>query len=165
MSRAVEAVLPYWLDRPDGEALEIAVETRRAGLGTLWIGEMTTFDAVALATAVGHRTPGLRLKLGPMALGVRSPASIALAAASVTPLTGSHVDVALGASSPAIVTGWHDRDWAHSAARMEETIVCLRAILAGQRSDHDGDRVRSHGFRLRAPSQALVSVRRPLGRR
>ncbi len=151
MSRAVEAVLPYWLDRPDGEALEIALETRHAGLGTLWIGEMATFDAVSLATAIGHRAPGLRLKLGPMALGVRSPASIALATASVAALTGCHVDVALGASSPAIVTGWHDRDWAHSAARMEETIVCLRAILAGQRSDHDGDHVRSHGFRLRAP--------------
>ena len=151
MNQAVEAVLPYWLDRPDGEALEIAAETRRAGLSTLWIGEMATFDAVALATAIGHRTPGLRLKLGPMALGVRSPASIALAAASVAALTGSHVDIALGASSPAIVEGWHDREWAHSAARMEETIVCLRAILAGQRSDHAGDHIRSHGFRLRAP--------------
>ena len=50
-----------------------------------------------------------------------------------------------------IVSGWHDREWAHSAARMEETIVCLRALLAGERADHDGRHVRAHGFRLRAP--------------
>ena len=86
-----------------------------------------------------------------MAIGVRSPVSMALAASSVAALTGSHVDVALGASSPAIVSGWHDRDWAHSAVRMEETILCLRAILAGHRSDHDGRHVRTHGFRLRCP--------------
>ncbi len=159
MSRQIEAALPFWLDRPDEEALGIAGAVRSAGLDTLWIGEMATFDAIALATAVGHRAPGLRLKLGPLAIGVRSPVSIALGAASVATLTGCHVDVALGASSPTIVSGWHDRDWAHSAARMEETIDCLRPILAGRRSDYDGRLVRSHGFRLRRPQPgARISV-------
>jgi probable F420-dependent oxidoreductase len=151
VSRRIEAVLPYWLDRPDDEALDIALEARNAGLDTLWIGEMATYDAIALATAVGHRAPGLRLKIGPLAIGVRSPASIALGASSVAALTGSHVDVALGASSPTIVSDWHNREWAHSAPRMQETIDCLRAILAGNPSDCDGRHVRSHGFRLRRP--------------
>jgi probable F420-dependent oxidoreductase len=151
VSLPIEAVLPFWLDRPDGEAVDIALEARDAGIGELWIGELGTFDAIALATAVGHRAPGLRLKLGPLAVGVRSPASIALGASSVAALTGSRVDVALGASSPAIVSGWHAREWAHSAARMRETIDCLRAILAGERSDYDGRHVQSHGFRLRRP--------------
>ena len=118
MSRPVEAALPFWLDRPDDEALDIARETQSAGLGTLWIGEMATYDAIALATAVGHAAPGLRLKIGPLAIGVRSPVSIALGVSSVAALTGSRVDVALGASSPTIVSGWHDREWAHSAPRM-----------------------------------------------
>jgi probable F420-dependent oxidoreductase len=159
MSLRLEGVLPYWLDRPDEEALEIAVEVRRAGLGTLWIGEMATFDAVALATAVGHRTEGLRLKIGPLAIGVRTPVSISLALASVATLTGSDVDVALGASSPVIVSGWHDRPWAHAAPRMRETIECLRTILAGERADYDGRHVRAHGFRLRrARPQTCISV-------
>jgi probable F420-dependent oxidoreductase len=159
VSRQIEAVLPFWLDRPDDEALDIAREARRAGLDTLWIGEAATFDAFALATAVGHRAPGLRLKIGPLAIGVRSAASMALGASSVAALTGSHVDLALGASSPAIVSGWHDREWAHSAPRMEETIGCLRAILAGRPSDYDGRHVRSHGFRLRRPQPDMrISV-------
>ncbi len=53
-------MLPFWLDRPDAEALDIAAGIRAAGLATLWIGEMATFDAMALATAIGLRTPGLR---------------------------------------------------------------------------------------------------------
>jgi len=159
VSRQIDAVLPFWLDRPDDEALDIALAARGAGLEGLWIGEMATYDAPALATAVGHRAPGLRLKLGPMAIGVRSPVSMALAASSVASLTGSHVDVALGASSPAIVSGWHDRAWAHSAMRMQETIGSLRSILAGRRSDHDGHHVRTHGFRLRHPlPDACISV-------
>jgi probable F420-dependent oxidoreductase len=147
----VEGVLPYWLDRPDEEALELALEVERAGLDTLWIGELVTFDAVALATAIGDRTERLRLKLGPLAVGVRSPAALGLAVSSVSRLTGSPVDLALGASSPLIVSGWHDRSWEQPASRMRETVEALRPILAGERSWYEGEHVRVHGFRLRRP--------------
>lgn len=159
MSGRVDAVLPFWLDRPDGEAIEIAIEVRRAGLDTLWIGELASFDAFALATAIGHRAAGLQLTIGPLPIGVRSPAQIALGVSSVATLTGADVGLALGASSPAIVSGWHDRDWAHAAPRMRETVECLRAIFAGERSDHDGRYVRTHGFRLRRPLPGIrISV-------
>ena len=74
---------------------------------------MATYDAFALATAIGLRAPEMTLKIGPLAVGVRSPVALALGVSSVASLTGSRVDVALGASSPAIVAGWHDRRWAH----------------------------------------------------
>jgi probable F420-dependent oxidoreductase len=147
----IEVALPFWLDRPDEEAVDVALAACEAQFDTLWIGEMATYDAFALATAVGHRAPGLRLKLGPLALAVRSPVALALGASSVASLTGSDVDIALGASSPAIVAGWHDREWAQHASRMRETIDCLRSILAGTRVDYTGRYVRSHGFRLRKP--------------
>jgi probable F420-dependent oxidoreductase len=147
----IEAVLPFWLDRPDVEAVQIAEAAGQAGLSGLWIGEMASFDAFALAAAIGTRAPGLRLKLGPLPISVRTPVAVALGASSVASLTGCGVDVALGASSPVIVTGWHDREWRHSAARMRETIRCLRPILRGDRVDYDGRYIRSHGFRLRHP--------------
>lgn len=151
MRSSIEAVLPLWLDRPDLEALEIAEAAGAAGLDGLWIGEMATFDAFALATAIGVRVPGLGLRVGPLPVSVRTPVSIALGASSVAALTGCEIDVALGASSPFIVAGWHDRDWSHSAARMRETIECLRPILRGERGEFDGSHVSSHGFRLRNP--------------
>jgi probable F420-dependent oxidoreductase len=147
----IEAVLPFWLDRPDLEALDVADAVSAAGLNGLWIGEMATFDAFALATAIGARAPGLGLRVGPLPVSVRTPVSIALGASSVASLTGCQIDVALGASSPYIVAGWHDREWLHSAARMREIIECLRPILRGERADYDGRYVRSHGFRLRRP--------------
>jgi probable F420-dependent oxidoreductase len=147
----IEVTLPFWLDRPDLEAVQIAETVSAVGLTGLWIGEMATFDAFALATAIGLRAPGLRLKLGPLPISVRTPVAIALGASSVASLTGCEIDIALGASSPTIVNGWHDREWLHSAVRMRETIECLGAILRGERADYDGRHVRSHGFRLRSP--------------
>jgi probable F420-dependent oxidoreductase len=149
--------LPFWLDRPDEEAIEIALAAEQAGIETVWVGEMASFDAFALATAVGLRTKRTRLRVGPLAVGVRTPVAIALGISSVATLTGRAVDVALGASSPAIVAGWHDRPWEAPAARMRETVPALRSILAGERTELDGRFVRTHGFRLRRP-QPDVSI-------
>lgn len=151
MSPRIEAALPFWLDRPGEEAMDIATAAAQAGLPRLWIGEMASFDAFALATAIGTRTPGTRLTLGPLPISVRTPAAIALGASSVAQLTGCEIDIALGASSPVIVTGWHDREWVHSASRMREAVDCLRPMLRGGRADYTGRYVSSHGFRLRHP--------------
>jgi probable F420-dependent oxidoreductase len=155
----LEVVAPYWLDRPDEEALEIAVAARRNGFETMWLGEMATFDAFALATAVGLRAPGLALKIGPLAIGVRSPVALALGLASVATLTGARADLALGASSPEIVSGWHDRPWDALAPRAGETVEAVRSILAGERAAYAGRHVHTHGFRLKRPQpEARVSL-------
>ena len=150
MSRTYEVVLPFWLDRPDNEALDVALAPRNAGLDSLWVGEMATYDAFALATAVGHRAPGLRLKLG------RSRSLSAARSRWRWQLLGCPAHWqrcrlrarrlqsgdCLGLARPA---------WAQHASRMRETIECLRSILAGTRADYTGQHVRSHGFRLRKP--------------
>jgi probable F420-dependent oxidoreductase len=145
----IEVALPFWLDRPDHEAMDVARAASDAGVDALWIGEMATYDAFALATAVGLRAPEMPLKIGPLAVGVRGPVGLALGVSSVASLAGSCVDIALGASSPAIVTGWHDRRWAHHVPIMRETIECLRSILSGARVEYTGRYVSSRGFRLR----------------
>lgn len=147
----IEVALPFWLDRPDDEAMDVALAAFDAGFDALWIGEMATYDAFALATAVGLRAPGMTLKIGPLAVGVRGPVGLALGVSSVASLTASRVDVALGASSPAIVTGWHDRRWDNHVQVMRETIECLLLILTGARVEYSGRHVSSHGFRLRSP--------------
>lgn len=151
MSDRIGVVMPFWLDRPDEEAVDIAVAADEVGIETVWVGEMASFDAFALATAIGLRTRRVRLKIGPLAIGVRGPVGIALGVASVATLIGRPVDVALGASSPAIVSGWHDRPWTALAPRMRETLPVLRAILDGRRADAAGEHVRAHGFKLRRP--------------
>ncbi|CKZ55809.1 integral membrane protein [Mycobacterium tuberculosis] len=145
----IEVALPFWLDRPDHEATDVALAAADTGFAALWIGEMATYDAFALATSIGLRTPNMTLKVGPLAVGVRGPVGLALGVSSVASLTGCRVDLALGASSPAIVAGWHGRPWAHHVPVMRETIECLRSIFTGARVESSGRHVNSRGFRLR----------------
>ncbi|TWP50555.1 LLM class F420-dependent oxidoreductase [Lentzea tibetensis] len=138
---SVGVVTPFWLDRPPAEALDIAVNADLAGFGTLWIGEMATFDAFALATAVGLRTSHISLKIGPLAAGVRSPVALALGLSTVVTTTGRRASLALGASSPRIVRDWHGRPW-EPVRRVRQTVRDTRAVLNGNRMA---------GFRMQAP--------------
>lgn len=74
----VELAVPFWLDRPGLEAIDVARAASDAGVDAVWIGEMATFDAFALATAIGLRAPEMPLKIGPLAVGVRGPVALAL---------------------------------------------------------------------------------------
>lgn len=151
MSRAV--VLPYWLDRPALEALEIASAAAELDFDELWVGEMMTFDAFALAAAIARETRDLDLWIGPLAIGVRDPAALALGIASVSLLGGRPAHLALGASTPVVVSSWHGRPWRRTVTHMRESVALLRAILAGERSSLRGEVAASEGFRLAAGAQ------------
>ncbi len=127
--------LGLWQDRPSLEALDTARAADALGYARLWIGEMATYDAFALATAVPGRIP---LVLGPFAVAVRTPVQIAIGAASVAELTGRTVEVAIGSSSPVVVGGWHGRAAPSPARALAETATALRTLLDGGRADLDG---------------------------
>ena len=96
--------LGLWQDRPPHEALETARAADGLGYPELWIGEMATYDAFALATAVALQTERIALTLGPLAVGVRDPMTVAVGVASVAALGNRRTDVALGTSTH-MITG------------------------------------------------------------
>lgn len=155
----ISVIAPSWLDRPPEEALHTASIADRLGFGELWIGETATWDAFALATAVGLATDRIAMTIGPLAVAVRDPAMIAMGAASVAALTGRRIGVALGTSSPRLVEEWHGRSRARAATALAQSARAVRALLAGEPAGPPGDVVRSTGFRLRmAPPGGPVSV-------
>jgi probable F420-dependent oxidoreductase len=142
---ATGVTLGFWQDRDALEAMETARLADTLGFRDLWLGEMATFDAFALATAVGLATRSVALTVGPLAAAVRSPVAMAMGVASVAALTGRPVHLAIGASSPVVVERWHGRSWAGATGRLRETAVAVRPLLAGERAS---------GYRLRLPPPA-----------
>jgi probable F420-dependent oxidoreductase len=133
--------LPYWLDRPAAEALDISRHAEAAGITELWLGEMATFEAFTLAGALATTRPGLRLVVGPLPVTLRDPTMLAMGVASVAEVGDRAADLALGASSPVVTSGWHAVDDRPTLQRFRETITTLRTLLDGGRGPG--------GFRLR----------------
>jgi alkanesulfonate monooxygenase SsuD/methylene tetrahydromethanopterin reductase-like flavin-dependent oxidoreductase (luciferase family) len=104
---------------------------------------MATFDAFALAAAVARETRRVSIWVGPLALAVRDPVSLALGVTSVSILGRRPAHLALGSSTATVVRGWHGRKWGGNVRLAIDTIERLRPLLRGERSPE--------GFRLRSP--------------
>jgi probable F420-dependent oxidoreductase len=159
MPPQLSVVLPYWFDRPQEEALDIARSAEACGYSRLWLGEMATFDAFAIGGAVAATTERIELVVGPLAAGVRSPVALALGVSSLERIGKRPAYLALGASSPEIVTGWHGAEWAPRVGRLRETWEATESLLRGEKIDYSGQFVESHRFRLQRPlAESEVAV-------
>ena len=137
----VAVTLPYWLDRPVGEALEVVRAADAAGIHELWVGEMATFEAFALAGVVAATSSIERIVVGPLPVTLRDPVLLAMGVATVGEVGGRPAHLALGASTPTVTAGWHGRPEPATLDRFRDAIATLRSVLGGDRGPG--------GFRLR----------------
>ena len=145
----ISVVTPLWQDQPAMDNVEIARNAERFGYPELWIGEMATFDAFAFATAVGGGPGAMVLSIGPLAVPVRTPMTMAMGIASVAALTGRQTRLAIGASSQVVVEEWHGRPRVRTAQHLAETAIVVRALLEGERGQFGGELAKCNGYHLR----------------
>jgi probable F420-dependent oxidoreductase len=103
------------------------------GYTDLWAGESDGFDAFGpLAVAAGWGTP-LRLGTAVVSAFLHPPALLAMQTATLADAASGGVVLGLGASSAAIVERWNGVPYAAPLARVRDTAVHVRALLAGTR--------------------------------
>ncbi len=146
---SISVVTPLWQDRPPGDNLDIALNAQSHGFSDLWIGEMATFDAFAFATAVGSSAGDMALNIGPLAVDVRTPMTMAMGVASVAELTGRTARLAIGSSSKVVVEEWHGRPRLRTAKHLEESAQILRGLLNGEKVKMEGELAKCNGYHLR----------------
>ncbi|MDR7084151.1 putative F420-dependent oxidoreductase [Arthrobacter ginsengisoli] len=148
----INATLGLWQDRPAEEAFETAAAADRLGFEELWIGEMATFDAFSLATAIGLQNRRITPALGPFAVSVRTPVNIAVGAATVSAAIGRPINIALGTSSNVVVSEWHGQPRERPAQRLEESTQVVSRLLKGEKVDFTGETLSTQGYHLRLPA-------------
>ena len=154
LSPASGVSLGLWQDRDPLESLATARIADELGYPELWVGEMATWDAFALASAIARETRTIELCVGPLATAVRDPMAMAMGVASVAALARRPVHLAIGSSSQMVVERWHGRSRERTARHIHETAEALRPLLAGEKARFEGELVRTDGYRLRLPAPA-----------
>lgn len=138
--------------------LEWARRAEDLGYESVWIAETGGPDPFVLAGAVAQVTKRVRIGLAVSPVYIRTPATIAAAAGTVSQLAPGRFILGLGSSSHAIVEGWHGTPFRKPLARVRETVTTVRSMLSGQKSSFDGETLHTHGFRLMVPPAAPVPI-------
>lgn len=133
---------------PVGAYVDMAVEAERLGYDTAWIPEVAGPDVFALSAAIAARTSTIRLAGGVQPIQIRTPVTYAFSAATVDALAPGRAVLGLGTSSPIIVGAWHGLPYEAPLQTMRDAISVIRGVFSGTKTDFDGERASSKGFRM-----------------
>ena len=134
--------------------VEAAVLADQLGYHAVLIPEGWGFDAGVVLAEIAGRTRHIRLATGIASIWGRSPATLAMLAATIDDLSGGRFTLGLGASTPVLAEGLHGMAFREPAARLEHTITAVRRLLRGGRGPA-GD---SRGVRLGVPTRPDLPI-------
>ena len=126
-------VTPLGYGQPPTALRDLAVAAERGGLAGIQVGELASTEVFSLVSAMAAATSRIRLETAVVATLTRSPALLAMGAATLAELSSGRFVLGLGAGSP-VVAGWHGREFpARPRTAMVQTVSDVRSALAGER--------------------------------
>ncbi len=120
--------LGYWTASPP-DVVGLAKEADRLGFDSVWTAEAYGSDAFTPLAWIGAHTERVKLGTGLVQLSARTPAAVAMTAATLDHLTGGRLILGLGVSGPQVVEGWYGEPFAKPLARTREYVEIIRSIL------------------------------------
>jgi alkanesulfonate monooxygenase SsuD/methylene tetrahydromethanopterin reductase-like flavin-dependent oxidoreductase (luciferase family) len=135
------AVTPFQTDAD--ATIRLAVRAEELGYARFGSAEGWTHDAVVLLAQIAGVTSRIGLATTVLPVWSRTPAAIAMAAASLQAASDGRFALGLGASSPPLVEGLHGVTWQKPLDRMRTTLVAVRALLEGARLPLEREDVRA----------------------
>jgi len=89
-------------------------------------------DSTPVLAEIALRTARIQLVSGVLSVWGRTPATLAMTAATLDQVSGGRYVLGLGTSTKALAEGFHDTPFEHPAAKLRDVVTKVRGMLAGQ---------------------------------
>lgn len=128
--------LPQMADDP----ATIAETAEDFGYGGVWLGELWGTSSVVKLSEIATRTEEIGIGTAILNVYSRSPAVLAMTAATLDDVSGGRFTLGVGTSTPKAVEDLHSMSFDRPVRRSHETIDLVKQFLAGEgRIDYDGE--------------------------
>lgn len=144
--------------RPFDDLVRVALSAESSGVELLAVPEAWSREAFTILGFLAARTARIRLATGIVNVFSRTPALLAMAAATLDELSGGRAILGLGVSGGRVIEGFHGVAMERPLLRLREVTEAVRALVHRDREGYAGRLVRiDPGFTLRfaGPRQAI----------
>lgn len=134
------------------------------GYTDAWFGDGGAPDALTLAAILGDHTESIRIGIAVTPVYTRAPTVLAATGYTVAQQLPGRFVMGLGSSSKAMMTGWNGIPLEKPRTRVVETVQLVKSMLAGEKSDFQGETLTSKGYRqppLETPPPVYMAALRP----
>ena len=108
-----------------------AVLADKLGYEIFAVPEGWGLDSIPVLTEIALRTATIQLASGVLSVWGRTPATLAMTAATLHQVSAGRYVLGLGASTKALTEGFHDIPFEHPAGKLRDTVTGVRALLGG----------------------------------
>jgi F420-dependent oxidoreductase-like protein len=120
------------------EAADQVAALEKAGLDTVWVAEVYSFDSPTLMGYLAAKTEKVEIGSAILNIYSRTPGLLAMTAAGLDNVSGGRAILGLGASGPQVIEGWHGVPYDRPIGRTREIIDIVRMGLRRESLVHDG---------------------------
>jgi F420-dependent oxidoreductase-like protein len=121
------------------EQLALVTEAERLGYDSAWVAEAYGSDAATVLAWLAAQTGAIGLGSAVFQIPARSPAMVAMTAATLDQLSGGRFRLGLGLSGPQVAEGWYGQRFARPMARTRDYVSVVRMALERRRVAYQGE--------------------------
>jgi len=145
-------------DLPPSLVGKFSAASEERGFNGLWFGETTIRDAGVLSCLALNATKKIEVGTSIVNVYTRTPGQLAMLASTLNELGEGRFTLGVGASTPAIVSGWHGVDYEKPLLRVEETVKLLRLYFSGEKFSYKGSFASPNNARLKVQSTPRLAL-------
>ncbi|MBI4233175.1 MAG: LLM class flavin-dependent oxidoreductase [Chloroflexi bacterium] len=144
----------------DEEIVKLAQRVEALGYSAIFAGESWARDPFTVLTMIACHTRRIHVGTGIVTVYSRSPAALAMTAASLDSISRGRVILGLGTSGPVVIEGWHGIPYGKPLRRTREYIDIIRLALSGGRVNYQGEYFKVQRFQMAfvGPSKERVPI-------
>lgn len=154
-------VIAFWKYYDRELYLKAAKLADKLGYDSFWISEAWAYDASTLLAEMAVKTKKIKLGSGIFNCFSRSPALIAMQAATLQEISGGRFMLGLGTSSPNVVEGLHGQKFKAPLTQMRDVIRVVQTLHSGGDLTEAGaikDDYRPFKLELKTPIEPKVPI-------
>ncbi|MEM7135635.1 MAG: LLM class flavin-dependent oxidoreductase [Myxococcota bacterium] len=149
MGRKPTGLLAFWRNYDRKTYVKAAVLADRLGYDSFWLPEVWGYESFTLLTEIALRTKRIKLGTGIINVFSRSPALIAMQAATLDEVSGGRFILGVGTSGKRVIEGLHGRDFEKPLTQTRDVIRVVKTLLDGRPiSDSDAKLRQYRPFKL-----------------
>ena len=137
-----------WRESSLANIIACARCAEESGVESVWMPEAWGRDAFLALAAIAQVTDRVKLGTGIVNVYSRSPATLAMGAATLDELSKGRAILGLGSSGPGVVERWHGMRYERPLTRVRETVGIIRLALSGAQTDYQGSFFHVSDFKL-----------------
>ncbi len=131
-------IMPFWKKYDREMYVRAAILADELGYDSFWVPEAWGYEAFTVLTEIAVKTKNIKVGTSIVNVYSRSPANMAMAAATLDEISEGRLMLGIGTSGARVIEGFHGREFKKPLTSWKDMVKVVKGLLAGKKLNEVG---------------------------